>query len=72
MGAELEKFATDAARADDRIAADVYAKAGAKVYDLDDATVKKWQVIAQETAWKDFAEKSESCAGLLKAALKLI
>jgi TRAP-type C4-dicarboxylate transport system substrate-binding protein len=72
VGADLEKFATDAAKADDRIAADVYAKAGAKVYDLDDATVKKWQAIAQDTAWKDFTEKSESCAGLLKAAQKLI
>ena len=25
-----------------------------------------------ETAWKDFAGKNESCAGLLKAAQKLI
>ena len=31
VGAEQEKFATDAAKADDKIAADVYAKAGAKV-----------------------------------------
>ena len=38
---------------------------------MDEATLKKWQVIARETAWKDFAEKSESCAALLKAAQKL-
>ena len=37
-GAEQEKFATDAARADDKIVADVYAKAGAKVFDIDEAT----------------------------------
>jgi len=71
VGAELEVFGRDAARADDKAAAEIYAKAGAKVYDLDEATLKKWQVIARETAWKDFAEKSESCAALLKAAQKL-
>ena len=39
---------------------------------IDEPTLKKWQVIAQDTAWKDFAEKNESCAGLLKAAQKLL
>ena len=71
-GAEQEKFALDAAKADDRIAADVYAKAGAKVYDLDEATVKKWQTIARDTAWKDYGEKGETSAALLKAAQKLL
>ena len=72
VGAELEVFARDAAKADDKAAGEVYAKAGAKVYELDEATLAKWQVIARETAWKDFAAKNESCAGLLKAAQKLI
>jgi TRAP-type C4-dicarboxylate transport system substrate-binding protein len=71
-GADQEKFATEAARADDKIAAEVYAKAGAKIFDLDDATVRKWQVIARDTAWKDYAERSESCAALMKAAQKLL
>ncbi len=71
VGAELEAFGQEAARADDKLAAEIYAKAGAKVYDMDEATLKKWQVIARETAWKDFAEKSESCAALLRAAQKL-
>jgi TRAP-type C4-dicarboxylate transport system substrate-binding protein len=71
VGAEQEKFGTEAAKADDKIAADVYAKAGAKVWDLDDATVKKWQAIARDTAWKDYADRSETCAALLKAAQKL-
>ena len=71
-GAEQEKFATDAAKADDKIAAEVYAKAGAKVFDLDDATVRKWQAIARDTAWKDYAEHSETNAALMKAALKLV
>jgi TRAP-type C4-dicarboxylate transport system substrate-binding protein len=72
VGGELESFARDAAKADDKAAADIYAKAGAKVYDLDEAAVKKWQDIARETAWKDFAGKNESCASLIKAAQKLL
>ena len=72
LGAELEVFGRDAARADDKNAADIYAKAGAKLYDLDEPTLKKWQLIAMETAWKDFGEKSESCAAMLKAAQKLL
>jgi TRAP-type C4-dicarboxylate transport system substrate-binding protein len=71
-GAEQETFATEAAKADDKIAADVYAKAGAKVYDLDEATVRKWQAIARDTAWKDYGARGESEAALLKAAQKLI
>ncbi len=72
VGAELEGFARDAAKADDAAAAAIYAKAGAKVYDMDEATLKKWQAIARDTAWKDFADKNESCAGLLKSAQKLL
>jgi TRAP-type C4-dicarboxylate transport system substrate-binding protein len=72
VGAELEGFARDAAKADDEAAATIYAKAGAKVYDMDEPTLKKWQTIARDTAWKDFADKNESCAGLLKAAQKLV
>ncbi|MGI9132408.1 MAG: TRAP transporter substrate-binding protein DctP [Rhodoferax sp.] len=72
VGAELEVFARDSARADDKLAAEIYAKAGAKVYDMDEATLKKWQTIARETAWKDFNDKNESCAALLKAAQKLL
>lgn len=72
IGGELEKFATDAAKADDKLAADVYAKAGSKIFDLDAPTVKKWQALARDTAWKDFAGRSETCAALLTAAEKLI
>ncbi len=72
VGAELESFARDAARADDKAVAEIYAKAGAKVYDMDSATLNKWQTIARETAWKDFNDKSEVCASLLKAAQKLL
>lgn len=72
VGAEMEKFALEQAKADDQAVAAVYQKAGGKAYDMSDATVKKWQAIARDTAWKDFAAKSESCARLLKLAEKTL
>ena len=68
LGAELEKFGTDEAIADDRKVAEVYAKKGAKVADLDDATVEKWRAIARITAWKDYADRTPLSAELLKLA----
>jgi TRAP-type C4-dicarboxylate transport system substrate-binding protein len=72
VGAEMEKFAMEQAKADDQAVAAVYQKAGGKAYDLSDASVKKWQAIARDTAWKNYGEKSESCARILKLAEKLL
>ncbi len=68
VGAEMEAFALEGAKADDQAVAAVYQKAGGKAYDMSDATVKRWQAIARDTAWKDFAAKNESCARILKLA----
>src|ERR1700688_3082763 len=54
VGADMEKFALQGAKADDQGVSQVYVKAGAKVSDLDDATLKKWQTIARGNAWKDY------------------
>ena len=67
----LEKFAVDSAKADDQAVAAVYVKAGAKVADLDDAALAKWQVLAKPV-WKDYADKNENCAKLLALAQKLL
>jgi TRAP-type C4-dicarboxylate transport system substrate-binding protein len=72
VGAEMEKFGTEQARIDDKQVAEIYTKAGAKVYDLDDKAIKKWQALARDTAWKDYAEKSPSCAKLLALAEKTL
>src|SRR5258706_1260709 len=53
VGAEMEILGTEGAKADDIAVAGVYQKAGAKVYDLDAPTLKKWQDIARRTARKD-------------------
>src|SRR5215467_11234630 len=68
LGAELEEFGTKEAMADDQKVADVYAKKGAKVFDMDDAIVDKWRAIARNTAWKDYAQKTSLSAELLKLA----
>ncbi len=68
LGAELEQFGTREAKADDQKVAEVYGKKGAKVADLDEATVDKWRAIARETAWKDYAGKTALSSELLKLA----
>jgi TRAP-type C4-dicarboxylate transport system substrate-binding protein len=68
VGAEMEKFALEAAKKDDVDVAAIYQKAGAKVVDLPAATIKKWQAIARATAWKDYGAKNEGCAKLLALA----
>jgi TRAP-type C4-dicarboxylate transport system substrate-binding protein len=68
LGVEMEKFGTTEAMADDQAVAEVYAKKGAKVLDLDEATVEKWRAIARDTAWKDYAQRSPLAADLIKLA----
>lgn len=72
VGAEMEQFAMKAAQADDVAVAQVYQKAGAKVVDLNAEVVKKWQDIARNTAWKDFAARNANCAKLLSLAEKTL
>ena len=72
VGAELEGFARKAAQQDDITVAAVYLKSGAKVADLSEATVKKWQAIARRTAWKDYGARNANCAKLLALAEKTL
>jgi TRAP-type C4-dicarboxylate transport system substrate-binding protein len=68
LGQEMEAFGRKGAQADDMEVAKVYAKAGAKVSELDAATVNKWRDIARDTAWKDYSAKTATAAKLLKLA----
>ncbi len=69
VGASLEKFAIDAAKADDQRMAEVYAKAGVKVVDMNEATFNRWREIAKKSSYKDFAEKAPNGQALLDMAL---
>ena len=68
VGSELEAFGRKGAQDDDVEVAKVYEKAGAKVSQLDVATVNKWRDIARDTAWKDYSAKTATSANLLKLA----
>jgi len=68
LSAELEQWGTKEAMADDEKVAQVYAKKGAKVADMDEAIVEKWRAIARATAWKDYADRNALSAELLKLA----
>jgi TRAP-type C4-dicarboxylate transport system substrate-binding protein len=68
VGAELETFGLEGAKADDEKVTQVFAKAGAKTHDLDGATLDKWRALARETAWKDYAAKNANCSELMKLA----
>ena len=71
VGAEMEKVALEGARADDAQVSAAYIKAGAKVHDLDEAALGRWVALARTTAWKDYAERNENSARLLKLAEKV-
>jgi len=70
VGADLEAFGRAAAVEDDVRVAKVYQAAGATVHDLDDKTVQAWRELARDTAWKDYANKNENCARLIKLAME--
>jgi TRAP-type transport system periplasmic protein len=69
VGAELEAWGTVEAKKDDEKVAKVYEAKGAKVTDFSEDALAKWRKIAEESAWKDYAEKSTEAAELLKLAL---
>jgi hypothetical protein len=50
----------------------VYQKTGARVVDLNPATLKKWQDIARATAWKDYGSHNANCGKLLALAEKTL
>ncbi|MET0983278.1 MAG: C4-dicarboxylate ABC transporter, partial [Telluria sp.] len=57
-------------QADDAAVADVYARSGARVAEMDAAALAKWRDMARNTAWRDFSGRSDNCARLLALAEK--
>ncbi len=68
VGAEMEAFAMEEAKKDDVEVGRVYKKDGDQVVDLTPASIKKWQDLARETAWKHYASKNAGSAKLLALA----
>ena len=68
VGAELEAYGMTEAKKDDEDVAKVYAAKGVQVGDLSAANLEAWRKVSEESAWKDFAAKSNEAADLLKLA----
>jgi len=68
VGAEMEAFGLQAAKADDEDLVRVFSKAGVPAKDMDASAIGKWRALAESTAWDDFAKRNAACAGLLKLA----
>lgn len=71
VGASLEKFGMEQARADDQRVADVFTKAGNQAADMDAASFRKWQDVARASAWKDFEERVKGGKQLLDMATQV-
>ena len=67
-GLAQEAFGLEAAKADDDALAQVYAKVGVTAREMNAEAIGKWKALAQQTAWKDFADRNAACAALLKLA----
>lgn len=72
VGADLEAFARNAARSDDAAVAAVYARAGARVVDMNAEALRKWQAVARTNAWREYGERNANCAKLLQLAEQTI
>lgn len=68
VGHSLEKYALDACKADDRKVADVFGKAGDKVSDMNAQQFGAWKKLAQQSAWKNFAENVKDGKHLIDMA----
>jgi TRAP-type transport system periplasmic protein len=56
VGASLEQFGIEESKKDDFKAAEIWEKAGKKVYDMDDAAFAKFRAVAKDSAWAQFAK----------------
>ncbi len=71
VGSELEDYGYAAAKQDDKTVVDVYSKKGVNVQQMDDGSLAKWKELARKSAWKDYSDKSEAGAKLMKLAIDL-
>ena len=71
VGTDMEKFGTEQAKLDDIDAAIAFAKAGNKVFEMDMSVVDKWKAVAKSSAWKEFSERNETCAAMMRSAEKI-
>jgi len=69
VGASLEPFGMEESKKDDARMAEIYAKGGAEVRDMDEASFAKWRAIAEQTSFKDFVDNVKNGRALLDMAI---
>lgn len=72
VGADLEAFVRKSAQMDDAAVAALFQGAGGRTADLNADSLRKWQTLARETAWRDYGERNANCAKLLALAEKTV
>lgn len=72
IGADLEAFARKSAQMDDTAVAALFTGNGGRTVDLSGESLRKWQDIARNTAWRDYGERNANCAKLLALAEKTV
>jgi TRAP-type C4-dicarboxylate transport system substrate-binding protein len=72
VGADLEAFARKSAQMDDAAVAALYQGKGGRSIDLTGESLRKWQDVARNTAWKNYGSRNENCARLLALAEKTL
>lgn len=68
VGHSLQGFALEACKADDKKVAEVFAKAGDKVHDMNAAEFQQWKKLAEQSAWKNFADNVKDGAHIIQMA----
>ena len=68
VGEEMVPYNLAGAQADDLELARVFAAAGVQVRPMAEDTVAHWQAVARDSAWKQYAEKTQLAARMLKLA----
>jgi len=68
VGASLEPFALKSCKEDDQRLGEVYAKAGAHVYDMNEKTFLMWRDLAKKSAWKKFEDSVKDGKKLMEMA----
>ena len=69
VGAEMETFGYEAAKADDKAVVDIYSKKGVVVDAMNDDVLGRWKEFARTSAWKDYSDKSAGNDKLMKLAI---
>jgi len=71
IGADMETFGYDAAKADDKSVIEIYGKKGSEISAMTDEVLAPWRELARKSAWKDYSDRSEGATKLMKLAVEL-